>query len=200
MRKLVLVLFVTFFISGSIFSEAFGLELIKNNDFSVDVPLGVNCGELWNYSKGHTGVEIKAATTLFEENSKNYSVGMCSTFFFNYYLFNREEIQDFYIRGFTEGIWCDFALENDLILRCEVYGGFAVTKIKAESIYENKINNNYNCLAFGTDATLRKKIFKAGPADIYGNCGLNLKFLAEDSSVNSNITLIAGLTFKAAKK
>jgi len=200
MKKFLLVISIGLICSVSLFSQSFGMDLIRNSDLSVEVPFGLNEGQLRNYSKAETGVEVKLATTLGKINSKNISLGISTNFFYDSYVFKRDEIQSFYIRGLTEGLWGDFCLPHGFGLRGEIYGGFAVTKIKAESIYESKIDENYNCCIFGTSAIVRKKLFKAGTAEVYGNCGVNFRLLVEKKYTNFNTDIMAGFTVKAGSK
>jgi len=182
------------------FSESLGLEILKKSDLSIEAPFALTIGEIRNYSKANYGFEIKFGTELIDFNSEKIKAGLCSTFFFNDYGFKREEIQTFYVRGFSEGIWVEYALPKEFLLRSEINLGFAVTKLKAESIYETKIENDYNSFVLCLNSVVSRVLFDIGTVAFYGNGGLNIQFLKEDDCLNTSLGLIAGITIKAGKK
>lgn len=188
------------FLSTFGFAESFGKEILRKSDLSFEVPFNLTAGELRNYAKADYGVEIKFGTELAEFNSHKGKVGLCSTYFYNKYAFKREEIKTFYVRGFTEGLWIDFPLPKDFFLRSEFNLGLGVTKLKAESIYERKLDNNYNSLIVGINGTVRRKFLDTNALSFWWNGGVNVNILKEESTTNTDIGILAGITLKAGKQ
>lgn len=197
LRKFFVILMVSIF-SGIGYAQNFGTEILKHSNLTVSCPFSLTTGDMFNYSKCNMGVEVRIGTELFDFKIKKTPVtmGLCTTYNYNKYLFVREEIRSFYSNCFLEGIWFQFPLKKDLMLQADLDIGLAITKAKALSIEGKTLENFYNSLIAGTTVVAIKNFFESNRLQIDGNAGLELRGYFEKESWFQSIGIIAGIMIR----
>lgn len=185
--------------SKTAFAQNFGAEVLKHSSFTVSCPYSLTTGELFNYSKTNTGVEIRIGTELlnFNINKTPLTLGLCTTYNYNRYFFVREEIRSFYSNCFLEGIWFQFPLPKNFLLQADLNFGLAVTKAKALSIEGKSLENFYNSFIAGTTVVAIKELYAAGKIKINADAGIELRGYFEQDSWFQTVGIIAGIMIKA---
>lgn len=193
-----LIIFLFTIFSGIGYTQNFGSEVLKHSNLTVSCPFSITMGELHNYSKGNLGLEVRIGTELmnFKIQKTPVSMGLCTTYNYNKYLFVREEIRNFYSNCFLEGIWFQFPIWQDLMLQAELNLGLAITKAKALSIEGKSLENYYNSLVVGTTVVAVKKIYQSKNCQFNGTGGLELRGYIEQDSGSQTLGIKAGIMIK----
>lgn len=179
------------------FSQNFGLDLLKNSDLTLSCPFSVTTGDIFKFTKANVGPEVRIGTRLYKTKDNSFSMGLCTTYNFNAYLFNREEISKFYTHSLMEGMWMCFKLPEDFYILGDLGIGLGITKVTATDIRGAAVDNYFNSLIIGTTVVVTHRFFDIGKCTVFWNGGLETRIYIEQNSCFQSFGVIAGLTVKA---
>lgn len=195
-KKNILIAMFVWVTSTCLFAEGFGTELLRNSDFSLNCPFSLMTGDVFKFTKADVGAEVKIGTDLVSTKNNFFTFGIATTYNINWFLFNREEIRNFYMHSLVESLTFNFLIGNGFNLRLDVGCGIGISKINALSIDGKKLDNYYNSFVIASSLIMTHRLFDIGSCTLNWNAGIEAKFFLEEKSCFQSFGIVAGLMFK----